>query len=221
MTDHRFHPIVCDLHLSMIIFRNRYLCHTAHHAVSDSLSGAGSPVHEISQRIIHKHFMLACFICHPFYRFNDVRMRPKYQIRTVFCKNFRPLFLGGIGCQPVFRAPVGTYNREIRQFLCPLNICRHLFLIQQIHRIGYIRRQGNTVGSISVVQDCNSHVSQLNDRRVGAAGSRGIRSIMNAKNSDLRVFVPPVLRTVYQARTSLVHSMVRGMTDDIESCSHQ
>ena len=221
MTDHRFHPIIRDFHFPILVLRKRYLCHAAYHTVSDSLSGAGGPVHEIAQGIIDQHFMPARFICHPFDGFDHMRMCPKYQIRAVFCKNFRPLFLGGIGCQPVFRAPVGTYNREIRQFLCPLNICRHLFLIQQIHRIGHIRRQRNAVGPISVVQDCNPHISQLNDRRICATGSGGIRNIMNTQDSDLWVFVSPILCTIYQPHTPLVHSMVRGMTDDIESCSHQ
>ena len=221
MTDHRFHPIICNLQFSIIILRKRYLGHAAYHTVSDTLSRPRGPVHEIAQRIIDQHFMLARFICHPFYGFNDMRVGTQDQIRTVFRKYLGPFLLRSIRCQPVLRSPVRTYDGEVRQFLCPLNICRHLLFLQQIHRIGHIRRQGNAVGPISVVQDCNPYISQLNDRRICAAESGGIRSIMNTKDSDLWIFVPPVLRTVYQPRTPLVHGMVCGMTDDIESCSHQ
>ena len=96
MTDHRFHSIVCDLHLSMIILRNRYLCRAAYHTVSNSLSGAGGPVHEIAQRIIDQHFMLARFICHPFYGFNDMRVGTQDQIRTVFREYLGPFLLRSI-----------------------------------------------------------------------------------------------------------------------------
>ena len=96
MTDHRFHPIIRDFHFPILVLRKRYLCHAAYHTVSDSLSGAGGPVHEIAQGIIDQHFMLARFICHPFYRFNDMRVGTQDQIRTVFRKYLGPFLLGSI-----------------------------------------------------------------------------------------------------------------------------
>ena len=96
MTDHRFHPIICNLQFSIIILRKRYLGHAAYHTVSDTLSRPRGPVHEIAQRIIDQHFMLARFICHPFYGFNDMRVGTQDQIRTVFRKYLGPFLLGSI-----------------------------------------------------------------------------------------------------------------------------
>ena len=161
MTDHRFHPIVCDLQLSIIILRKRYLGHAAYHTVSDSLSGAGGPVHEISQGIIHKHFMVTLFIRHPFYRLNDMWVGTQDQIRTVFRKYLGPFLLRSIRCQPVLRSPVRTYDGEVRQFLCPLNICRHLLLIQQIHRIRHIIRKLDSIRAVGIIQNRNLHIRQV------------------------------------------------------------
>ena len=149
-----------------------------------------------------------------------MRMGSQNQICTIFQKNLCPLFLHIIWCQPIFCSPVWTHDCKICQFFCSLNVCSHLLLIQQIHRIRHIRWKCDSIGSICIVQNSNLHIRQLYNWWICATGCGGFFRIMNSKDRDLWILLFPMFHTVYKSCTPFVHGMIRCMTDHIKTCIH-